>query len=73
MATRKEREQLDNFLKNVDEVESIIKRLANNDDAAIVQADEFVQKFEKQSNETPKRDNFGFNKLVYYIIVHNRY
>jgi len=48
MAKRRDVE-LDNFLQNVDEVDSIIKGLASNDSSATRKADEFLQRYHRST------------------------
>jgi len=59
MAKKKDYE-LDRFLRNVDEVDSIIKGLACDDSSATEKADDFLRRY--QQNTENANNNTGVNR-----------
>jgi len=56
--------ELDTFLRNVDEVESIIKDLASNDTSATEKADEFLQRHQRNAQVAVGDSGSGVDRLV---------
>jgi len=56
---------LQKFLSNVDEVDSIIKGLASNDSSATEKADEFLRRYQQNT----QIDNAGVDRYFFLIPV----
>jgi len=61
---------LDQFLRNVDEVDAIIKGLASNDSSATGKADEFLQRC--QQNTQIANSSAGVDRLM-LLVIHISY